>query len=224
MSDATHDPRLNRVLREAATPGLMTALAERLAPTDLQTLLLEVSRRRALLHEDARSRRRVRLGSIHRVIRAQAFSGPGMTAHFKLLALCTAGRDEGSFDFEAQTLTEHIHLLLDVLERSRRVGRTRVTITDLAEQRRTALRTRVLEPLSQGHPGTAFGFDQERTTGRGYYTGACFEVHANGPDGELNIADGGFTTWTADLLSNAKERLLISGLGIERLCGLFPSG
>lgn len=35
------------------------------------------------------------------------------------------------------------------------------------------------------------------------------------------MADGGFTTWTADLLSNAKERLLISGLGIERLCGLF---
>ena len=33
---------------------------------------------------------------------------------------------------------------------------------------------------------------------------------------------GGFTTWTADLLSNAKERLLISGLGLERLCGLPP--
>ena len=30
------------------------------------------------------------------------------------------------------------------------------------------------------------------------------------------LIDGGFTTWTQQLLSNNKERLLISGLGTER--------
>ncbi len=322
------DPRLGRVLREAAAPGLLAALAERLTPTDLQTLLLAVFRRRAaavtagrllqqyessrftspspleplelarldvLVHErlaehgftgvelspvaplgtnsaiatvdqnkvvttvrntevvadptnvlalecavrrrrllraDARSRRRVRLGATHRVIRAQAFPGPGMAAHFKLSALCTAGRDEGSFGFETETLTEQIHLHLDVLERSRRIVRrnrgkptVRVTVTDLTGHRHAELSTRVLAPLSQAYPDTVFALDPERLTGRGYYTGACFEIRAATPDGEdLNIADGGFTTWTADLLSNAKERLLISGLGVERLCDRFPQG
>jgi len=326
QGEETRDPRLGRVLREAATPGLLAALAERLAPTDLQTLLLAVFRRRAaavtagrllqqyessrfttpsplapldlarlevlaherlaehgftgvelsplaplgtnsaiatvdqnkvvttvrnteavadptnvlalecavrrrrLLRADTRSRHRVRLGATHRVIRAQAFPAPDMAAHFKLLALCTAGRDEGSFDFETRTLTEQIHLHLDVLERSRRTGRqdherptVRVTVTDLTGHQHAALSTRVLEPLSQAHPDTVFAFDHERPTGRGYYTGACFEIRATTPEGDdLNIADGGFTTWTADLLSNAKERLLISGLGIERLCARFP--
>jgi hypothetical protein len=41
------------------------------------------------------------------------------------------------------------------------------------------------------------------------------------------LIDGGFTTWTQLLLSNRKERLLISGLGTERLCSQFnvlPAG
>jgi hypothetical protein len=36
-----------------------------------------------------------------------------------------------------------------------------------------------------------------------------------------NLVDGGFTNWTQQLLSNAKERLLISGIGIERLGSLY---
>jgi hypothetical protein len=32
--------------------------------------------------------------------------------------------------------------------------------------------------------------------------------------------DGGAVDWTQRLLSNAKERLVISGIGSERLCGM----
>src|SRR4051794_24228802 len=38
---------LQRILRESGVVNLLEALAERLAPTDLQSLLLEVYRRRA---------------------------------------------------------------------------------------------------------------------------------------------------------------------------------
>ncbi len=70
------------------------------------------------------------------------------------------------------------------------------------------------------HPGTAFAFDDDRESG--YYSGACFEIRATtGSGDDLSVGDGGFTTWSADLLSNAKERLLISGLGLERLCERF---
>ncbi|MFD0886474.1 hypothetical protein ACFQ08_18170 [Streptosporangium algeriense] len=128
-----NDPWLGRILREGAAPEMLEALAERLSPTDLQTLLMAVHRRR------------------------------------------------------------------------------------------TALRERVLDRLAPEHPGVTFVFDDGRATGRGYYTGVSFGIDVTTPRGEiLNLGDGGFTTWTAALLGNAKERLLISGLGIERLCGLPP--
>ncbi|MBB2915597.1 hypothetical protein FHS43_006920 [Streptosporangium becharense] len=318
-----HDPWLGRVLREGATPRLLTALAERLSPTDLQTLLLEVYRRRAaavtpgrllrayednrftapspldageltrlnalvhdrlarhaftalalsplcplgtnsavatvdqnkvvttvrnteavadatnvlalecavrrrqLLRADPRSRARVRLAATHRVVRAQVFAGPGMTAHFALLGLCTAGRAESSFIFETAALTEQIGVHLDILDSARtlgyRVRSVRVSVTDLtAGRHRRTLRESVLDPLTQAYPATAFVFDDERGAGRGYYSGACFEIRATTPAGDdLNLGDGGFTTWSADLLSDARERLLISGLGLERLCERF---
>lgn len=63
--------------------------------------------------------------------------------------------------------------------------------------------------------------DPDRTSGRGYYQGLCFKVMARFGGGELEeVGDGGFVGWTRELLSNRKERLLISGLGIDRLAAL----
>jgi hypothetical protein len=39
--------------------------------------------------------------------------------------------------------------------------------------------------------------------------------------GLLELADGGAVDWTQKLLSDAKERLVISGIGSERVCGEF---
>ncbi|RKN37535.1 hypothetical protein [Streptomyces hoynatensis] len=314
-----HDKRLARILAAAGVPGLLDALTTRLSPTDLQTLLLEVARRRAaavtpaqvlaayernrfttpsalpagelarleaLVHErlDAHGftglalsplaplgahsavatvdqnkvvttvrtsevladstnvlalecalrrraqgggRARVRLGATGRMVRAQALAAPGMAAHFALLGLCTAGRDEGSFRFETATLREHLRLHLDLLAAARglgiRLAGVRVGLTDLTGGvHRAALRDAVLGPLAEEHPRVDFSFDDGRAHGRGYYTGACFELHGTPPGGaEFAFADGGFVTWTAGLLSNAKERLLISGLGLERLAAGF---
>ncbi|SDS69702.1 hypothetical protein [Jiangella sp. DSM 45060] len=57
----------------------------------------------------------------------------------------------------------------------------------------------------------------DRPSGRGYYEGLCFKVMARLGGEWAEVGDGGFTGWTRDLLSNGKERLLISGLGIDRL-------
>ncbi|GHE46965.1 hypothetical protein GCM10017673_56070 [Streptosporangium violaceochromogenes] len=320
------DRWLGRILREGAVPELLDVLAERLSPADLQTLLLEVCRRRGdavtparllrayehsrftrpsapdagaltrleslahrrlgrraftglalsplcplgtvsavttvdqnrvvttvrtvevvadatnalalecavrrrnLLRADPRSRERVRLAAVHRVVRAQAFAAPGMAAHFALLGLCTAGRDEGAFAFETSALAEQIDAHLDILRGARglghRIAAVRVSVTDLtAGRHRRALRENVLERLAPAHPGVVFAFDDDRAGG-GYYGGACFEIRATTPDGDdLNLCDGGSVTWSADLLGNAKERLIVSGLGLERLCERFrPPG
>ena len=64
--------------------------------------------------------------------------------------------------------------------------------------------------------------DHTRQRGRGYYRDLCFKVYANTGGHLEEIGDGGFTDWTAQLLTNAKERLLISGIGVDRLAACGP--
>jgi hypothetical protein len=59
--------------------------------------------------------------------------------------------------------------------------------------------------------------DHDRVSGRGYYRDVCFKVNALVDGAIAEIGDGGFTDWTAKLLANRKERLLISGYGLDRI-------
>lgn len=313
------DPMLERIQREAGIPELIDVLVERLSPTDLQSLLLEVyrrraasvqpsrlleryeqdrfvrpsavapgvladfdrlawsllpdhytaielspvcplgtnasvatvdqnkvvttirntevvadatnvlalecaSRRRLLLRCNPQSHERICLCASHRVVRAQAYrAAPGVLPHFRLLGLCTAGRDEGSFQFETANLVEqiafYVRLLREVSHLGYQAHRVRVTLTDLEHGRREHVLTeQVLKPLMAHHPDILCELDPNRETGRGYYAGACFHIYAtNGVGTEWELIDGGFTTWTQQFLSNNKERMLISGLGTERL-------
>jgi hypothetical protein len=64
----------------------------------------------------------------------------------------------------------------------------------------------------------SFRIDTAREQAMSYYSGYCLSIHAADAAGAwMNLADGGFTDWTRRMLSNAKERLLVSGLGIELL-------
>lgn len=142
----------------------------------------------------------VRLAALQRVVRAQRFEGAAHYAHFTLFALVTAGRDTGDLAFERRHAAEHLAILADAV---RACGipdpEARVTVLDERFQRVAA------ELDATPDPG--------RESGRGYYTGLCYKIYAGG----LEVGDGGFVDWTARLLGNRKERLLISALGIDRL-------
>jgi hypothetical protein len=142
----------------------------------------------------------VRLCASHRMLRGQAYDDPGLAAHFALLGLCTAGRDEGSLRFEAAALAEHIGFYTRLLGALGIPADVRVTPLDEA-----------LRPLLEQIPGARI--DDERESARTYYRGASFGIDADG----VNLVDGGFTDWTQALLSDRKERLLVSGVGTERL-------
>ena len=168
----------------------------------------------------------VRLCSSHRLLRAQGISGPISFAHFRVFGLCSAGRDTGSHGFEFGALLEHVGVHLRVLAKLRymwpRVGSVRVFLTDLRGDLEGRLGGAVVEPLRAEFPDVAFGFDPDRTTARGYYKTVSLDIRLVDSSGEeLSIGDGGFTDWTAKLLGNRKERLMISALGSERLCVLF---
>jgi hypothetical protein len=186
-------------------------------------LALEAAaRRRALLRADPRSAAAVRLAAIQRVTRAQRFSGPVSFAHFGLLGLVSAGRDAGGHAFELASIVEH---LLSGVAGLGRLGaaRVRLELTRL-DDAMPDVATAVVAALADARgAGVADGVvaevadAPERSSGRGYYTGLCFKVQADFGAGELEIGDGGFVDWTAKLLGSRKERLLISGYGIDRI-------
>jgi hypothetical protein len=156
-----------------------------------------------------------RLAAVHQLLR------PRDGAHFRLVALCTAGRERGSFRMQLQVPREQLRWQVDVIRRHAPDLALNATITDLKGDRRAALAESVLWLLRSQWPEVHFCFDDHREARRNYYTDVCFAVHAVMPDGSRpNLSDGGFTDWTAQLLADSKERMLISGLGSERLLGL----
>jgi len=99
----------------------------------------------------------------------------------------------------------------------------RIGLTDFADGcNHLALGAGVIVPLERQFPQVSFGFHPSRESGRGYYAEVCFYIYAKDQAGaEHTLVDGGFTSWTQQLLNNKKERLLISGIGTECVCTLF---
>jgi hypothetical protein len=184
-------------------------------------------RRRGLSHDPAQTHAPVRLCASQRLLRAQHYDRPGALAHFRLFALCTAGRDSGSYRFESEALLEqigvYVRLLLGLIERGYAMRDLRIGLTDFAAgKHQAALQAGVIAPLAAQFPNVAAGFDPDRTSGRDYYDAVCFYIYITDNAGaEHTLVDGGFTSWTQQILNNKKERLLISGIGTERVCSLF---
>jgi hypothetical protein len=178
-------------------------------------LALEAAaRRRGLLRDDPRSAAAVRLAAVQRVARAQQVSGPVSFAHFQLLGAVTAGRDTGGHAFERAALAEHLRFAAHGLARLG-AARIRVELTGLDDAMPDL--TAAVTAVVAGARGTEVVDAPGRRGGRGYYTGLCFKVQADFGAGELEVGDGGFVDWTGKLLGNRKERLLISGYGIDRI-------
>jgi hypothetical protein len=186
-------------------------------------LALECARRRREVKGTANL---TRLSASQRVIRTQSFGGAGMAAHFRLLSLCTAGRDTGSYQFEIAALLEHIDFYIRLFGAAAENGFNRagieVWLTAFDERRLEALDNGVRQVLAARYPEVTFGFNAEREQGRNYYIGSAFEIRLRDGEGEAyQICDGGFTDWTQQLMGNGKERFLVSAAGSERFIALF---
>jgi len=180
-------------------------------PTNV--LAIEAARRR----RDAPSEP-VDLAACHRVVRAQRFNGPGLLQHFRLFALVSSGRDRGSGSTEAGMLIEHIGFW------ARAIGELlpdRQAVIEFSAFDSLVLLERfhdtvvpALDPL----PGTVVIEERpERQRARGYYSAGAVCLTAGDGSDRVEIGDGGFTTWTAQLTADAKECCLISCVSTERL-------
>jgi hypothetical protein len=160
----------------------------------------------------------VRLAAIQRVARAQRFAA-GMSAHFSLFAMVTAGRDEGSCRFERAALAGQLRFAVAALATAGPAG-VQVALTPLSDAGEEVAAAAGAD-LATGPADIVF--DRDRATGHGYYRDVCFKVLVRVDGESAEIGDGGFTDWTAKLLASKKERLLISGYGLERLAALISA-
>lgn len=166
----------------------------------------------------------VHLACSQRVVRTQRFQSPDSLQHFRLFSLCSAGRDAGNLRFEINTATEHIRFYLKSLKDFLGpVIPLRATILDLhPDSHDETTFDAPIEKLKKEFKDVEIRIEKAKTDETEYYRHLRFKVYANPPKShEMELVDGGDTDWTQKLLGNAKERLVISGIGSERLCEKF---
>lgn len=194
-------------------------------PTNV--LALECAQRRKISHrEKNNAEKKIKLCASHRVIRAQLFDEPGAFPHFQLFCLATAGRAQASFQFEIDSLLDHIEFYLRLFSGMEQLGlaaqNIQVNITVMDKDQIEKIKSKVIDKIPAAHPFVNVDFDQHRGKGMIYYSSLCFQIYAqNISNQNFLLVDGGFTDWTQQLLGNRKERLLISAIGSERLMSCF---
>jgi len=192
-------------------------------PTNI--LALECAlRRQELTRSEPTNATPVHLACSHRVVRAQRYRSSGALQHFRLFSLCSAGRNTGNLRFGIYAMTKHIRFYLGSIRDF--LGSDiplRVTIIDLSpDSHDDTIFSAPLENLKKEFDDVDIGLEKAQTRGTEYYRKLRFHVYASPTRGhEMELVDGGDTDWTQKLLNNAKERLIISGIGSERLCGKF---
>ena len=192
-------------------------------PTNV--LALECAlRRKELTRSEPADATPVHLACSQRVVRTQRFRSPDSIQHFRLFSLCSAGRTAGNLRFEIKTATEHIRFYLKALKDF--LGPAiplRATIINLHPDSHddTVFNAPIMK-LKKEFEDVDIGHEKAKTEETKYYRHLRFHVYASPPRGhETELVDGGDTDWTQKLLNNAKERLVISGIGSERLCEKF---
>ena len=155
----------------------------------------------------------LRFCTVHRHLRTQPLLDKRFRPHFVIGCAVSAGKDMGNFRFELEALREHVGGLVSMLREVFGVSRFRLVLKkrsgygmDLLERAEAFLRVSLEEvviELESSPPESA------------YYRGVQFKLYIG--DKNWEIADGGFVDWTQKLLGNKKERMMISGFGLELL-------
>lgn len=152
----------------------------------------------------------VHVSAACRVTRGQLFKGDHTVPHFGLFALVSSGKDTGSYRFEKGTLAKHIEFYTSYF--GEKLGHEVQVYLNLRKgyTDTDGLIDRIYDHLTGSFPSAMLTANREESDNR-YYQGINFTISVNG----ISVVDGGFTDWTQQLLGNKKERLLISGTGID---------
>jgi hypothetical protein len=173
-------------------------------------------RRKKLLNDDKKNGDKIKLCSSQTVTRGQPFENKAFSSSFNVVALCTAGRDEGNDKFEIESLTEHINFYLKIFDQladQNDIKNIRLKIFEYDGCDNLILVEKI-KTLMASRKEVIVDTESNSEYGKGYYKRLRFMINIiNRNNIEFNYVDGGYTDWTSKLLNNKKERLLTSGIG-----------
>jgi hypothetical protein len=177
-----------------------------------------------------------------RLLRLQPFDGEGHTRHFSVFAMVSAGRAEPGDGFELAALRDQGLALLRLLRAAEADGYGFADVTfsvcdtvlargeggrpaRAATARLERVRAEVFPQVQAAFPEVRCELTETRDFGLAYYHGLALQLHVTSPAGQrVGIGDGGCTDWTRRLLSDGKERMLVSAIGMELMVRLFRVG
>lgn len=183
-------------------------------------LALEAGMRRASIRN---RQQEIKLCTIHRHVRTQPLTKPGMLPHFKIFCMLSAGRDSGNFEFEIRSINEHLKFYLRHLQSSVPGIKLKLKLKALNSESPNRLYLVLYSRLKENFSNLEIleiTADQRKEQ---YYRGIQFKLFVQLHGEEYDIADGGFVDWSQQLAGDSKERMLISGLGTEFLFNLFSN-
>jgi len=162
-------------------------------------------------YKKTKSKEAIKYVAAERLVRAQALAHPGHTAHFGIFCMASGGFNNGGFTFEMQQVAEHLSLHLSLLSFFKKED---ISIKILLKEKNDNLQAaaqQVLDGISSGYKAEVIVQEQPNA----YYDILQFKTFLQYKGTEFNLSDGGFVSWTQQLLSNKKHRMLISGIGLE---------
>lgn len=152
----------------------------------------------------------VHLSATCRVTRGQMFKSNAFVPHFGLFTIVSSGKDTGSYGFEKDAIARHVGFYISYF--GEKLGHKLKVFLNMRNgySDKMGFIDRIHCYLREQYPSIDFIVNREET-GNSYYQGVNFKISVNG----MEIVDGGFVDWTQKLLGNKKERLLISGAGVD---------
>ncbi|WP_197286873.1 hypothetical protein [Paenibacillus sp. JCM 10914] len=154
-------------------------------------------------------------GAIHlsatcRATRAQLYKSSKALPHFGLFTLVSSGKDRGSYGFEKEAMAKHVEYYVRYF--GERFGQKLQVTLNLRKGYTdgSGFVDRMSARLQAIYPDVEWVVNKEATD-NSYYKGLNFKISLNGQE----FVDGGLVDWSQKLLGNPKERLCISGTGID---------
>ncbi|WP_419875299.1 hypothetical protein [Candidatus Pristimantibacillus sp. PTI5] len=159
----------------------------------------------------------IRFSTTHRHVRAQSMgNAPGMLPHFHVFCLVTSGKDQGSYSFEKQAFWEHVYVYKSLFQVLFQADLEIVLSTRSGYKDTDGLLERIIQYGQDQSIETKLSVVEANEENQ-YYKGFQFTIRTVINGMIMNIGDGGFVDWPAQLLGNKKERMLISAIGLDRL-------
>ncbi|MFC5409242.1 hypothetical protein ACFPMF_07990 [Larkinella bovis] len=141
----------------------------------------------------------LRFSAIHRHVRTPLVAVAGHTQHFKIGCLVSSGRDTGGFQFECNSLAEHLAVVTAILRDTLQINTLRFKLIQRDKDGR--LLEQVKNHIQSLRNDWLLETETAPNRANQYYQGLQYKAIITVRGQEHEIGDGGFVDWTQHVVT-----------------------